>query len=163
MKKTLAASTTLFAICLIAIAQISAAGLAPTQQEEAPGKAPVAAQSSSPSDTVVEPESVLDAPVVTEPGTVVAPLVNDACCDPCNTCCCTPCCCPVPTTLCLIDDCGCSYEVCVHLPPCCVGEAPLVSWRDGILGRKIAQLCWPCCKKRAKVVIPIIGEPRVWE
>lgn len=84
----------------------------------------------------------------------------------CGSCCCQPCCCPppcpVPTTLCLIDPCtGCSYEVCVEVPPCCVGQQPVVSWRDGLFGRRIASLCWTCCDKQAKVTVTRRGKVRV--
>ncbi len=82
----------------------------------------------------------------------------------CYSCCHEVCCCEVATTLCLVDPCdGCRYEACVHLPPCCVGAAPVVEWKNGILGRKTICLCWPCCDKKAKVVVPVFGDLRVWE
>lgn len=189
MKKTLFASIAVFAIGVLSISQITMGGQivdntqigelhrgvsllqeevpAPPQEITPPAPATAVPQDQSPSDVAPaqEPGSVLNGPVVTGewvetpfmPMAPVAPPVQ------CNRCCCAPCCCPIATDLCLVDDCGCSYDICVNLPPCCVGEAPVVSWRKGILGRKIANLCWTCCNKRVKVVIPVVGGPRVWE
>ena len=178
MKKTLLLSMTVFAVGILAISNLSIGDqitdigqlddLVPmlAVQEEAPAKAPAAsAQEQSPSDgpTLVTPDSVLVAPATIDAfgGQILASPAGRY---SCNTCCCTPCCCSVPVTLCLVEPCcGCSYEVCVHLPPCCLGVAPIVQWREGILGRQIADLCWPCCNKKVKVVIPVFGNPRVWE
>jgi hypothetical protein len=179
MKRTLFASTIVF-VCgafvisrltlggpFVATSQVDqqAAGVSVLQEQPsaAPQEVAPPAPAASPSDA---PPSVLQAPAgdgwletpLYAPGVAAVPAAH------CGECCCTPCCCPVPTELCLVEpECCCSYEICVHLPPCCVGEAPQVSWRNGILGRKIAHLCWPCCGKRVKVVIPAFGKPRVWE
>lgn len=136
-------------------------------QEPAPTTQPSAQEQqsrsseASPSDMPVEPETVVEwdsAPVVYPEG---ATFPEGAMCATCRP---QVCCCEVATTLCLVDPCdGCSYEACVHLPHCCVGVAPVVEWKNGILGRKIISLCWPCCDKRAKVVVPVIGDVRVWE
>jgi len=149
-------------------------------QEESPSDAPV--QSPSDLPTVVAPQSVLEAPIFdgVAPGTApqnqgalliedfssipvpVPPIAQSNA--PCQSCHAVSCQCPVKVDLVLVEpDCGCSYEVCLTVPACCVGKAPQVTWRNGILGRKIAKLCWTCCDKRVKVVIPAIGGPRVWE
>lgn len=74
------------------------------------------------------------------------------------------CSCPVRTTICLEEpNCGCTHDITVTVPGCCVGEAPVVSWRRGVLGRQIATLCWTSCDKRVKVIIPRFGGPRVRE
>lgn len=118
-------------------------------------------QDASPSDMAPAqpPQSVLQSPPADS--FVPAPVVPQA---PCGGCGCATCCCPVPMTICLVEPrCGCSHEICVNVPPCCLGEAPQVSWRNGILGRKIAHLCWPCCGKRVKVIIRVLCGPRVIE
>jgi hypothetical protein len=134
----------------------------PAIQESAPATppalqdAPPPPAEASPSDMPIEQSAVVewgDSQVVYADGAT------------CCTCCRQEiCCCEVPMTLCLVDPCdGCSYEACVHLPACCVGTAPVVEWKNGIMGRKIICLCWPCCDKRAKVVVPVFGDVRVWE
>ena len=148
-------------------------------QESAPAVAPA----TSPSDlTIVDPpasvlrldpavqesvllsDDILKAPSA-EPlpaTTFVAPLPTTV--PACGACGHQQCCCPVKTTICLEEpNCGCTHEIKVTLPGCCMGEAPVVSWRRGILGRQIATLCWTCCDKRVKVVIPRFGGPRVRE
>ncbi len=131
--------------------------------QESPSDAPAAANVQEP--PVVEapmpemyvPESVLQGPPMMMPA---APACGSCGCQPC---CCAPCSpCPVPTTLCLVDPCcGCSYEVCVNVPACCVGQQPTVSWRNGCFGRKIATLCWSCCDKQVKVTVTRRGNVRV--
>jgi len=87
--------------------------------------------------------------------------VADACCTTCYQikCCCRK----VPTTanFCLIDPDGCEVEFCAKVPACCVGHQPQVSWRCGILGRKVATRCWDCCNDTVKVVVTRRGKVRV--
>lgn len=141
-----------------------AAPIPALQDQDAPQDPPPPPAEASPSDIPAE-SSVMDPapgapPVALPPATMVQPAVVA----PCYSCCCQPCCCPVPTRFCLVDPCdGCSYDICVHLPPCCAGTAPQVDWKYGVLGRKVAWLCWPCCDKHVKVVDPIIGGIRIWE
>ncbi len=186
MKKTIVASTAIFALGLLIISQLSAGepvvgewSAQPANQElsaPAPLRAPALNPPNPPQEVPSPVQQVQDAsPSDIAPGTppqsvlqtappnafVPGPVVAEA---PCGCCCCTPCCCPVPTTICLVEPCGCaSHEICVNVPPCCVGEAPQVRWRNGILGRKIAHLCWPCCGKRVKVIIRVLCGPRVIE
>jgi hypothetical protein len=73
-------------------------------------------------------------------------------CDPCCQACCEP---PPPVelTVCLQDPCTCcSEDVELCIPAECAGEAPQVSWRWGLFGRRIAELCWPCCDFSVEVV-----------
>ncbi len=82
----------------------------------------------------------------------------------CRVCCAIRCRCrtpKVPTDVCLIDPCGCSYKACVDVPACCAGQSPTVAWRDGVGHRQIATLCWNCCDYRAKVVVTGRGKTRV--
>ncbi len=77
------------------------------------------------------------------------------CCDPCT----PP---PVQQTLCVKDPCSCcSYEVDVCVPACCADEAPCVSWRSGIFGRRVATYTWPCCGHSVDVVVTKHGKVRV--
>lgn len=104
--------------------------------------------------SVIEGQPMMAAPMM------AAPMGNYGC----SSCCNTPCCCPppcVPMKICLVDPCGCPYEACVKVPACCVGQAPQVSWRNGIFGRQIATLCWSCCDHESKVVITGSGKVRV--
>ncbi len=85
----------------------------------------------------------------------------------CQSDCCQVCCMPCPPppvemTFCLQDPCNCCvYEACVCVPACCAGEQPCVTWKQGILGRQIATLCWQCCGHEAKVVVTKHGKVRV--
>ncbi len=134
------------------------------EQDVVPQDPPPPPAEDSPLDIPAE-SSVMDpAPDVPPVALPPAALVQPAVVTPCGGCCCQPCCCPVPTRFCLVDPCdGCSYDICVHLTPCCAGLAPRVDWKYGVLGRKVAWLYWPCCDKHVKVVDPIIGGIRVWE
>lgn len=96
-----------------------------------------------PADHAVPAEVVMGAPV------------SGGCCDPC----CAPRC--VPTTFCLVDPCGCSHEACVKVPACCVGQQPNICWKDGVLGRQVATLCFECCDFEAKVIVTRNGNVRV--
>lgn len=107
----------------------------------------------SPSDLTSPQE--LQAPATRYvPADVHAVPVNIGCCDPCH-------CRKVETTLCLTDCNGCEHEVCVRVPCCCVDHAPVVKWRDGILGRQIAIVCWECCDYSVKVIVNAHGCVRV--
>ena len=112
-----------------------------------------------------EPESVLQDQVIIEQGYLPAEIVMPEAGYACGTCCSQPCCCPpcpVSTTFMITDPCKCcSYEICVTVPPCCVGIQPTVDWRGGIFGRRVAELCWPCCDKQVKVVVTKHGKVRV--
>ena len=146
MKKTLVASLSIFMFGVLSISQITLGG--PLDDETKVKKQP-APQAVAP---------VTAAPVMAAPvPTMHHQGISNSCA------CCNVCDCPVPTIFVLVDDCGCPHEVCIEIPPCCVGIAPVIKWRNGILGRKIAKLCWPCCKKRARVVIPANGDPKVWD
>lgn len=75
-------------------------------------------------------------------------------------CCCAPvACCPAPpppvkVSLCIKDPCtGCVYEECICVPACCAGETPCMTWRKGLLGRKILTYTWTCCGHCVDVVI----------
>ncbi len=146
-------------------------------QEIAPPTPPVGGIQGSPSDqagTLVTPDSVLQSPPIVDGSITEVPTmdgyqpawsgVGGLPATRCDRCCQNQCCCPVTLDLCLVEpNCGCRYDICVEVPACCAGEAPQVSWRNGILGRQIAWLCWPCCKKRIKVVIRANGEAKVWD
>jgi|GEM_PF-1260935 len=111
---------------------------------------------------VVNPgQSVMMDPVVVYQPMIAAPVSN-GCCQTCSRrrCRCTPPP-PVPTMFCLVDPCGCSHEACVDVPVCCVGEQPIVSWRDGVLDRQVATLCWACCDHKVKVIVTNCGKIRV--
>lgn len=79
--------------------------------------------------------------------------------------CCQPCCVPPPPveiTLQLIDPCTCCpVEVCVCIPACCADEAPCIKWRNGLFGRRVADVSWKCCKHKAKVIVNKCGEVTV--
>jgi hypothetical protein len=66
---------------------------------------------------------------------------------------------PIEVTLCVDDPCDCCppQTVCVCVPCCCT-EAPCVSWRDGIFGRRVATYSWPCCGHSVDVVVTRRGE-----
>ncbi|MDG2380245.1 MAG: hypothetical protein P8N76_01085 [Pirellulaceae bacterium] len=71
-------------------------------------------------------------------------------CDDCR-CCPPP---PVEMTFCAEDPCTCcKYAVEVCVPACCVNEAPCVTWRHGIFGRRIATYTWKCCGFSFDVVV----------
>ncbi len=138
----------------------------PRQQEQDPPPPPPG--EASPSDVPVAPKPSGITPG-TAPGPAIAPGMViqgspsfGSCCVSCG---CVTCCCPPPpvkTVICLDEPCGCcTHEICVTVPGCCAGHSPTVSWRHGILGRKIATLCWPCCNHRVKVVITAFGKVRV--
>ena len=117
----------------------------------------------SPSD-IVNPPVTQGMPSVMQPGpAIVGPIAPHA--GPCSQCGCATCCCPPTpawTTLCLTDPCGCcTYDVRVCVPGRCVGCQPVVKWRNGLFGRKIATLCWDC-GHRVKVVVTRRGKVRVW-
>ncbi len=141
------------------------AELPPAVQEQEPPPPPTDPQ--SPSDVPVPPVAAAETPLPTAP-VLVAPVLGG----PCDACCCAPCCCPpvwcpppppICTTICVQDPCtGCSYNVCIYVPACCVDQAPVVQWRNGLLGRRVAMVCWPCCDKRVKVVVTLLGHVRVW-
>ena len=89
------------------------------------------------------------------PGTADA---KHSCCEPCCETCCPPP--PVKTVMELKDPCSCSccpIEVTLCVPACCGDEAPCVSWRSGIFGRRVATLSWECCGYRAMVVVTRSG------
>lgn len=70
--------------------------------------------------------------------------------------------CPPPmkeVAICVDDPCDCcpGQEVCVCIP-CCCNEAPCVSWRDGIFGRRVATFTWACCGHSVDVVVTRKGE-----
>lgn len=76
----------------------------------------------------------------------VAPVTAGDCCQPCVPCCPPP---PPPkvsVTWCVVDPCtGCSTEVTACLPECCKCQTPcLVSWKPGLLGRKILTYKFEC-------------------
>jgi hypothetical protein len=66
---------------------------------------------------------------------------------------------PIEVTLCVDDPCDCcpAQEVCVCVPCCCT-EAPCVSWRDGIFGRRVATYAWRCCGHSVDVIVTRRGE-----
>jgi len=71
-------------------------------------------------------------------------------CDDCN-CCPPP---PVKMEFVAVDPCtGCEYPVCVCVPACCGDEAPCVTWRNGIFGRRVATYTWKCCGFSFDVVV----------
>jgi hypothetical protein len=151
------------------------------QEEQAPpvpepeAAAPIQETQPSVSDAPVietpmpEGQSVMQEPMIIQPGEmpVESIVMPETIAMPasCQTCGCQPCCCPqcpVSTTFTLVDPCTCcSYEICVTVPPCCVNIAPNVNWRGGIFGRRVAELCWPCCDKEVKVVVTKHGKVRV--
>jgi hypothetical protein len=61
--------------------------------------------------------------------------------------------------LCVDDPCDCcagqEVGVCV---PCCCTEAPCVSWRDGVFGRRVATYTWKCCSYSVDVVLTRRGD-----
>ncbi len=70
--------------------------------------------------------------------------------------------CATPTkevALCVDDPCDCcpGQEVCVCVPCCCT-EKPCVTWRCGVLGRRVATYSWPCCGYSVDVVVTRRGE-----
>jgi hypothetical protein len=66
---------------------------------------------------------------------------------------------PIEVALCVDDPCDCCppKSVCVCVPCCCT-EAPCVSWRDGMFGRRVATYSWPCCGYSVEVVVTRRGE-----
>ena len=66
---------------------------------------------------------------------------------------------PIEVKLFVDDPCDCcpGQEVCVCVPCCCT-EAPCVSWRNGIFGRRVATYTWPCCGYSVDVVVTHKGE-----
>ena len=109
-----------------------------------------------PADAVESPSVILE-----NAGPVPVPMVvTDACCKPrCRKRCCKPQ--PVPTLFHLQDPCGCEYEAGVKVPACCVGEAPIITWKSGVLDRQVATLCWPSCGFEAKAIVNGRGKVRV--
>ena len=80
--------------------------------------------------------------------------------------CCKPSCCvpppPVEVTLQLIDPCTCCpVEACLCIPACCADEAPCITWRNGLFGRRVADVSWKCCKHKAKIIVNKCGEVTV--
>jgi hypothetical protein len=65
----------------------------------------------------------------------------------------------VLVALCVDDPCDCCgpQEVCVCVPCCCT-EAPCVSWRNGVFGRRVATYTWACCRYSVDVVVTRRGE-----
>ncbi|MDG1873429.1 MAG: hypothetical protein P8J27_05935 [Mariniblastus sp.] len=125
---------------------------------------PVAsAQLDGPTDapTPVVGDSVIQEPMLVQQPILAAPMSDD-CCQPrcrrrCR--CCTPP--PVPTMFCLEDPCGCPHEACIKVPACCAGEQPCITWRQGLLNRQIATLCWESCDHKVKVIVNGRGKVRV--
>ncbi len=158
MKNTMIAAMVMFGLAIVTVSQVDAE--TPDGQRQGLFQRIRLA-------SVQQEASVMDAPSVdpgvahAAPGTMAPQAVYAAPAGPCNTCCCQSCCCPVPVRMCLVDPCGCPHEVCVEVPPCCVGQQPVVSWRSGIFGRQIASVCWPCCDKQVKVVVTKHGKVRV--
>ena len=66
---------------------------------------------------------------------------------------------PIEVTLCVDDPCDCcpAQEVCVCVPCCCT-EAPCISWRNGLFGRRVATYTWACCGHSVDVVVTRRGE-----
>lgn len=87
--------------------------------------------------------------------------IFDHCFSCCNDCCtCEPQ--PVPVTVCITDPCTCCVkQVTVCVPPCCLGQQPVVNVRKGIMGRSVHTLCWPCCGHKETAVITVCGDVRV--
>ena len=105
-------------------------------------------QSLAPAESVILPQPPIELP----PANI------------CRSCCAKRCCCkPVPSTanFCLIDPDGCEIKFCAKVPACCIGQEPRVEWRCGVLGRKVARLCWDCCEDDIKVVVTRRGKVRV--
>ena len=42
-----------------------------------------------------------------------------------------------------------------------VGQQPVVKSRNGVMGRSVHKLCWPCCDHKATVVLSKCGKVRV--
>ena len=158
MKKTLIAATALFAVAVAAVSQVDADTLDGKRQGLFQRIRLASAQQES---SVMEAPAVAPGVDYAAPATMVPQAVYPAHTGPCNACCSQTCCCPVPVRMCLVDPCGCPHEVCVEVPPCCVGQQPVVSWRNGIFGRQIASVCWPCCDKQVKVIVTKHGKVRV--
>ena len=135
--------------------------VAPPQEQDPPPPP----SEPSPSDVPVAPTPSAIAPGIVAPGAAPVfqgPAIVGSCCNSCGyvTCCCPPP--PVKTIICLDEPCGCcTHKICVTVPGCCANVSPTVSWRNGIFGRQIATLCWPCCDHRVKVVITAFGKVRV--
>ncbi len=86
-------------------------------------------------------------------------LGHDPCCDPVPVCCPPP---PVKVPLCIQDPCtGCVTMECICVPACCACETPCMTWRKGILGRKILTYKWACCGHCVEVVITKRGKVTV--
>jgi hypothetical protein len=66
---------------------------------------------------------------------------------------------PIELALCVDDPCDCcpAQEVCVCVPCCCT-EAPCISWRNGLFGRRVATYTWACCGHSVEVVVTRKGE-----
>jgi hypothetical protein len=66
---------------------------------------------------------------------------------------------PIEVALCVDDPCDCCapQTVCVCVPCCCT-EEPCVTWRNGLLGRRVATYSWPCCGHTVEVVVTRRGE-----
>jgi hypothetical protein len=66
---------------------------------------------------------------------------------------------PIEVALCVDDPCDpCPpQQVCVCVPCCCT-EAPCVSWRNGLFGRRVATYSWECCGHSVEVVVTRRGE-----
>lgn len=109
------------------------------------------------------PADAVESPSVILENAIVVPVPMVATNDCCNPCCRKRCCKPkpVPTLFYLEDPCGCNYEACVKVPACCVGEAPIITWKSGVLDRQVANLCWPSCGFEAKVIVTGRGKVRV--
>lgn len=125
-------------------------------QEAAIPPAPQEPAAPIPADAVESPSVILENATA-----VPVPMATaDACCQPrCRKRCYKPK--PVPTLFQLQDPCGCEYEACVKVPVCCVGEAPIITWKAGVLERQVASLCWPSCGFEAKVIVNGRGKVRV--
>ena len=77
-------------------------------------------------------------------GNVALAGCDDECCPP-------P---PVKLELVAVDPCTeCEYDVCTLIPACCADEAPCVTWRHGIFGRRVATYTWKSCDFSFDVVV----------
>ena len=127
-----------------------------TNQDAAIPLAPQEPAVPIPADAVESPSVILENAIAVP---VPMAAANECCKPRCRKRCCKPK--PVPTLFYLQDPCGCEYEACVKVPVCCVGEAPIITWKSGVLDRQVANLCWPSCGFEAKVIVNGRGKVRV--